>query len=463
VTATRLYNTMSGRVEELRPLQAGHVRMYTCGPTVHAYSHIGNFRTFLFEDLLRRVLEEQGLRVTQVMNLTDVEDRIIRKAHDAGQTIDAYTAPYIEAFMEDLDTLRIQRAEHYPRATRHIEEMVSLIERLQSGGHTYEVEGSHYFRISSFPSYGALSRLDARQIKPGARVHVDEYGKDDPRDFALWKAHKPGEHSWETRIGAGRPGWHIECSAMSMKYLGESFDIHTGGVDLIFPHHEDEIAQSEAATGKRFATIWMHAEHLRDAMGEKMSKRTGNFTTLRDLLEEGYEARVIRYALLTGAHWRSPLAFSPDLLHAAESAVRRLDEFALRLRAPQEVVEPPPAIRAAWDDALRDDLNLPVAVARLFEFIRAFNTRLDTEAVPPQERASAFSMLRHADRVLDAINFPRTEADAEIDRMVEERTRARAAGDFARADAIRQLLQERGIQLDDTKDGTVWKRSMTRA
>ena len=458
MSSLRLHNTMSGRVEDVAPLEPGHMRMYTCGPTVHNFSHIGNFRTFLFEDLLRRTLREQGFRVTQVMNVTDVEDRIIAKAQAAHQTIDEFTAPYVRAFMEDLDTLRIQRAEHYPRATQHIEAMVALIQRLQAGGHTYEVEGSHYFRIANYPAYGRLSRLDTREIKAGARVDVDEYGKDDPRDFALWKARKPGEHFWETPLGPGRPGWHIECSAMSMKYLGESFDLHAGAVDLIFPHHEDEIAQSEAATGKPFVRTWTHAEHLRDAMGDKMAKRTGNFVTLRELLAEGYEPRAIRYALLTGAAWRSPLNFSVELLQQAAGAVRRLDEFAVRLQGPGEAVDPPEAARRAWDEALRDDLNLPVAVAGLFEYVRAFNTRLDTEPVPARERAAALGLLRHADRVLDVIAFPEPEADAEVNRLIAERNAARGRRDFARADEIRRQLLARGIQLDDTKDGTIWKR-----
>jgi len=317
MSALRLHNTMSGQLETFTPIEPGHVRMYTCGPTVHDYAHIGNFRTFLFEDLLRRVLLQQGYRVTQVMNLTDVEDRIIKKAADRGETIDEFTEPYIEAFFQDLDTLRIQRAEHYPRATHHIFEMVSMIDLLAEKGYTYVSEGSHYFRIANFPRYGALAHLDHAGLKAGARVDVDDYGKDDPRDFVLWKARKPGEQSWETPLGAGRPGWHIECSAMSMKYLGESFDIHTGGVDNIFPHHENEIAQSEAATEKSFVRLWLHAQFLQDSVGEKMSKRLKNFTTLRDLLGERYQPRAIRYALMTGAQYRNPLAFSSELLKAA--------------------------------------------------------------------------------------------------------------------------------------------------
>ena len=457
MTPLRLHNTMSGQVEEFVSIEPGHVRMYTCGPTVHDYSHIGNFRTFLFEDLLRRVLLQAGYRVTQVMNLTDVEDRIIKKAAERGQTIDEFTEQYVEAFFQDLDTLRIERAEHYPRATQHIFEMVSLIERLNEKGHTYVADGSTYFRISTFPRYGALAHLDVSGLRAGARVDVDEYGKDDPRDFALWKARKPEEQAWETPLGAGRPGWHIECSAMSMQYLGETLDIHAGGVDLIFPHHEDEIAQSEAATGKPFARYWLHAQHLQDSTGEKMSKRLKNFSTVRDLLSEGYTPRAIRYALLTGAHYRSPLAFSSELLKAADSAIKRLDEFAVRLGNVALDAEPTTEIRGRWDDALRDDLNLPAAVGHLFEFIKTFNPRLESGAATPEERAQAMAMLRHANRTLDVIEFPEA-VDTEVERLIAERRAARDRRDFARADEIRRQLVAMGIQLDDTKDGTRWKR-----
>jgi len=462
VTSLRLHNTMSGQTETFTPLVAGQVRMYTCGPTVHDYAHIGNFRSFLFEDLLRRVLIQNEYQVTQVMNLTDVEDRIIKKAADKEITIDEFTEPYIEAFFEDLDTLRIERAEHYPRATRHIFEMVSLIEVLNEKGHTYVSDGSTYFRIATFPRYGRLAHLDVSGLKAGARVDVDDYGKDDPRDFVLWKARKPGEQSWDTPLGAGRPGWHIECSAMSMKYLGESFDIHTGGVDNIFPHHENEIAQSEAATGKTFARYWLHAQFLQDAVGAKMSKRLKNFSTLREVLAEGYQPRAIRYALMTGAHYRSPLAFSPELLKAADSAVKRLDEFAVRLGP---IPSPPVGggqggggdVQQRWDDALCDDLNLPAAVGHLFEFIKTFNTRLESGKATADERAGAMAMLRHANRILDVITFPQA-VDAEVERMITERQAARDRRDFARADQIRQQLLAMGIQLDDTKDGTRWKR-----
>ncbi len=458
MTTLRLHNTASGRIEEFKPLEPGHVRMYTCGPTVHDFSHIGNFRTILFEDLLHRLLETQGYKVTHVRNLTDVEDRIIRKSQEKGVDIDQYTAPYISAFFEDLKTLRVRPADVYPRATRHVDDMVTLIQWLAAGGHTYEVEGSHYFRIATFPKYGSLARLDPSKLKAGARVDVDEYGKDDPRDFALWKARKPGEHFWDTQLGAGRPGWHIECSAMSMRYLGETFDIHTGGVDLIFPHHEDEIAQSEAATGKPFVRYWLHAAHLTDATGQKMSKRLKNFATVRDLLAEGITPRPIRYALLTGAHYRKPLHFSSDLLVGADSAIRRLDEFAVRLQAPEDQAEPPADIRKRWDEALADNLNIEEAVGQLFTWIRTFNTRLEAGGVSPAERASAMAMLRHADQILDVIEFPGALDDVDVTRLIEERRAARASGNFARSDEIRELLRQRGIQLDDTKEGARWKR-----
>jgi len=459
MSGLRLHNTMSGAIEPFAPLEVGHVRMYTCGPTVHDFVHLGNFRTFLFEDMLRRVLMQRGYRVTQVMNLTDVEDRIIKKAADRGETIDEFTEPYIEAFFQDLDTLRIERAEQYPRATHHIFEMVTLIDLLSEQGHTYVSDGSTYFRIATFPRYGALAHLDVAGLKAGARVDVDDYGKDDPRDFVLWKARQPGEQAWETPLGAGRPGWHIECSAMSMKYLGQSFDIHTGGVDNIFPHHENEIAQSEAATGKHFARFWLHAEFLQDAVGEKMSKRLKNFTTLRDVLAEGYQPRAIRYALMTGAHYRSQLAFSPELLKSADSAVKRLNEFAVRLGTVAADAGPPPEARARWDAALDEDLNLPAAAGHLFEFVKAVNTRIEAGSVTRGERAAAIAFLHHANRVLDVIEFPDEAVDAEVEALIAEREEARRARNFARSDEIRQQLLAMGIQLEDTKDGPRWKRS----
>src|SRR5947209_59018 len=452
-------NTLTGRKEPFVPLRPGEVRMYTCGLTVYDFAHIGNFRTFVFQDILRRFLRMKGYRILQLMNLTDVDDRIIQNAAAAGIGIREYTEKYIRAFLEDTRTLNIQPPEHLARATDHIDDMVRLIQRLSEKSFTYSSDGSIYFRIAKFLGYGKLSKIDLSGIQAGARVDVDRYEKADARDFALWKAPKPGEHFWETSIGPGRPGWHIECSAMSMRYLGETFDIHTGGVDLIFPHHEDEIAQSEAATGKPFVRYWLHAAHLTDATGEKMSKRLKNFATVRDLLAEGYTPRAIRYALLTGAHYRSPLAFSEDLLRQAEGAVRRLDEFVVRLNIAEDATGlPPEDVKRQWDDALSNDLNIQEAVGQLFKFVGGLNTRLDSASVSEAERASAYAMLKHANRILDVIDFPARELEDTITRLIAERKSARDANDFARADAIRDQLKAMGIQLYDTKDGVRWKR-----
>src|SRR6202050_5709200 len=327
--AVRLHNTLTNRLEPLEPIHQGEVRIYTCGPTVYDYAHIGNFRTFVFQDILRRFLQSREYRVLQVMNLTDVDDRIIQKAAAAGVSIREYTEKYVQAFLEDMDALHLEKPETIVRATDHIEDMVTLIERLQKKGMTYTSEGSIYFRIARFPEYGKLSKIDVGGMKAGARVDTDRYEKDDARDFALWKSPKPGEHFWETRIGPGRPGWHIECSSMSMKYLGDTLDIHTGGVDLAFPHHENEIAQSEAATGHPFVRIWLHAEHLL-VESQKMSKSLGNFYTLRDLLEKGNKPSTLRF-LLASVPYRRQFNFTQEGLQQAANSVERLRNFATRL------------------------------------------------------------------------------------------------------------------------------------
>src|SRR5271155_4801044 len=346
----RLHNTLTNGLQPLDPVHPGEVRIYTCGPTVYASAHIGNFRTFMFQDVLRRFLLSQGLRVMQVMNVTDVDDRIIQSAAAAGIGIREYTDKYIQAFLEDINALHIQMPEELVRATDHIEDMVALIEKLQEKGFTYNSEGSIYFRISKFPAYGKLSRIDVAGMQAGARVDVDQYEKDDARDFALWKAPKPGEHFWETRIGPGRPGWHIECSAMAMKYLGETLDIHTGGVDLAFPHHENEIAQSEGATGKPFVRYWMHAEHLL-VEGEKMSKSLGNFYTLRDLFAKGHKPSSIRY-LLASVPYRRQLNFTMDGLQQAASSVARLRNFVARMGAEKLPAGETPAMTARAAEAV---------------------------------------------------------------------------------------------------------------
>ncbi len=460
----RFKNTLTRRVEPFEPIEPGTVGLYTCGPTVYNYVHIGNLRTFLFEDVLRRTLKLFGHEVTQVMNLTDVDDKTIRGANEAGLSLREYTDRYIEAFFEDLDTLRVERAEHYPRATDYIPQMVELVGRLEERGHTYRSEGSIYYRIATFPEYGKLSGIRPEANLAGARIDADEYEKEDARDFVLWKAPREGEPVWDTELGPGRPGWHIECSAMSMALLGESFDIHTGGVDNIFPHHENEIAQSEGATGKPFVRYWLHAEHL-VVEGEKMAKSKGNFFTLRDLLERGHDPVAIRY-LLISVPYRQKLNFTFDGLHAAEQAVERYANTLRRLEhAPDAADGDLPAgevreLRAAFRGALADDLNTARALGVLHTLLRRVNTALDGGGIGREARQELDAALAEVDAVL-AIGphrentAPGVDA-AEIERLIAERAAARKARDFARADAIRDELRERGIVLEDTPHGTVW-------
>jgi len=462
----QLRNTMSRTLEPFESLEPDHVRMYTCGPTVYNYVHIGNLRTFLFEDILRRTLRLFGYRVTQVMNLTDVDDKTIRGAREAGLALREYTDRYIEAFFQDMDTLRAERAEHYPRATDYIPQMVRLIQRLEEKGHTYRADGSIYFRISTFPHYGKLSGIRPEANLAGARVDADEYEKDDARDFVLWKAPKAGEPSWETELGPGRPGWHVECSAMSMDLLGETFDIHTGAVDNVFPHHENEIAQSEGATGKPFVRYWLHAEHL-IVEGQKMAKSKGNFFTLRDLLERGHDPVAIRY-LLISVPYRQKLNFTFDGLHAAGQALERIANTLRRLEstpsAGGEGGLSPDAVerfRRDFRAALADDLNTARALGALHTLLRSVNTALDGDGISSAVRDSLLTAISEADGVLGI--FPgRTEAgkgdEEEIARLVDERAAARSERDFARADAIRDQLAARGIVLEDTPHGTVWHR-----
>jgi cysteinyl-tRNA synthetase len=473
----RLYNTMTNRLEVLQPLHKSEVRIYTCGPTVYDFAHIGNFRTFIFQDILRRFLRSRGLRVLQVMNLTDVDDRIIANAAAAGVSIRDYTEKYIEAFLADMDTLHLEMPEEVVRATDHIPDMVALIERLQEKGMTYASDGSIYFRIARFPAYGKLSKIDVAGMKSGARVDTDRYEKDDVRDFALWKAPKPGEHFWQTEIGPGRPGWHIECSAMAMKYLGETIDIHTGGVDLTFPHHENEIAQSEAATGHTFVRLWLHAEHL-IIEGEKMSKSLGNFFTLRDLFGKGQKPSTIRYLLLS-VPYRRQLNFTADGLKQAENSVERLRNFMTRLRTEQFPAGSTPEMSKRADKAeddfdagLADDLNTAVALAAVFDLVRDANTAMDRGEFRQQDAPRLVTAMEKFDAILAVLvdddadqlrklgigrERPRMAA-AEVEALIEERNAARRRRDFKRSDQIRQQLADSGIILEDTKDGGVrWK------
>ena len=474
----RFHNTMSGQTEPFVPLAAGEVRAYTCGPTVYDFAHIGNFRTFVFQDVLRRYLKSRGFRVIQVMNLTDVDDRIIQRAAAAGVSIRDYTDKYIQAYMEDRRTLNLEPPEHIARATEHIDDMVALIQRLTAKGFTYTSEGSTYYRIANFPAYGKLSKIDVAGMQTGARVDMDRYDKDNARDFALWKAPKPGEHFWETPIGPGRPGWHIECAAMALKYLGDTLDIHSGGVDLTFPHHENEIAESEAATGKTFVRYWMHAEHLL-VDHEKMSKSMGNFATLRELLSAGHKPSSIRF-LLASVPYRRQLNFTPDSLQGAASSVERLRNFAARLRTEKfpDGSSPAMAQRAAkaredFDSGLADDLNTAQALAAIFDLVRDVNTAMDRGEFRQGDAAvvlavmdafdAIFAVLRDDDadklKALGISVAGTTLSDAEVEARIGDRQAARKRRDFAASDRIRDELAAFGIILEDSRDGTVrWKR-----
>jgi cysteinyl-tRNA synthetase len=467
----RLYDTLTRRLQVVEPLEPGHVRLYTCGPTVWNRAHIGNFRTFLFEDVLRRWLERRFERVTHVMNLTDVDDRLIRNATDHGHGLAEETTPWIEGFFADVDVLGIRRAHHYPRATAYIEEMVVLIERLEAAGVTYRSDGGIYFRIAGFPRYGALSGIPAAGLVAGmsGRVDADDYAKEDARDFALWKAVGPGDIGWDTRLGRGRPGWHIECSAMSMALLGETLDIHCGGVDNIFPHHENEIAQSEAATGKPFVRLWCHGEHL-TLNREKMAKRLGNFRTLPDLLAAGYRPAAIRYLLITGAHYRRTLDWDEEPLRAADEAVGRWSEFRDRVRGlgpgagGEEIGGRATAAAADFARSMDDDLNLPEAVGHLFAAVRDLNRLLDAVTPSAAVKQTLVDLVDRADDVLGVLPLVDRERagsalSPEEEALLARRVAARARRDFAESDRIRAELLGRGIIVEDTPQGQRWKRA----
>ncbi len=488
----RLFNTLSGQVDELVPSDGEALRMYACGPTVYDYGHIGNFRTFLQIDVLRRFLRLTGVKVRHVMNITDVDDKIIRNAAAAGIPIGEYTPKYVEAFFEDLEALRVQRPEHIARATGHIPQMVDLIQKLAASGAAYKTEdGSWYFRLSAFPEYGKLSKKDLSGMEDGARVDLDEYEKDSARDFALWKAAKPGETSWDTPIGRGRPGWHIECSAMSMEYLGDSFDLHAGGEDLMFPHHENEIAQSESVTHKPFARHWMHVRFLL-VDGKKMSKSEGNFYTLRDLLLRGYKASAIRLALIS-VPYRHQLNFTFDSLTEAGAAIDRLRTFHQRVSAGsfpagenEDIQLFVKKARVEYISALANDLNTAEARAPIFDLLRVSNSAIDQGRFFAGDREAVLRVLVDFDAVFDVIEDRDAEptrravewaqhagrqadvapellaqqeiTDQAIEALIAERTQAKKQRNFARADQIRKDLADKGILLEDSKDGVRWKR-----
>jgi cysteinyl-tRNA synthetase len=482
----RFFNTLSGKKEVFSPIVPGEVKLYTCGPTVYQYAHIGNFRAYVFEDLLKKFLVFAGYKVTQVMNITDVDDKTIRGAGAQGVSLDAYTKTYIDAFFEDIKTLNISPADHYPRATQHIPEMISLIKGLIQKGYAYEKDGSYYFSIAKFPAYGRLSKINLDELQPGQREEADEYEKESLHDFALWKRNKPGEPFWETDIGPGRPGWHIECSAMSAKYLGESFDIHCGGVDNIFPHHENEIAQSEAFSGKKFVTYWLHCHHL-VVNGEKMSKSKGNFFTLRDLLARNINPLALRFLLLS-THYRKTLNFTFEALDQAAASLLRINEFAGELKSSRFPEGQTQAVGKAITEAekkfmagLSDDLNISVSLTALFSLIKQMNILISQGKIKNKDAEKLTAFIDSANTVLGVITptlkihvaediklaaeikeTAQVQAQlqvlpAETLEKIKAREKARAEKNFRLADQIRKELEGQGILLEDTKDGVRWK------
>jgi len=459
----KFYNTLKGEIEVFQPIEPGKVKLYTCGPTVYDYAHIGNFRAYIFEDLLKRTLKYFGYKVIHVMNITDVDDKTIAGSQKERKTLNEFTEKYIKAFFEDIETLNIEKADYYPRATEHINEMVKIIKGLIEKGYAYEKDGSIYFKIASFPEYGQLSKIKIEDLKSTGRVDTDEYTKENVHDFVLWKAKKEGEPYWETELGPGRPGWHIECSAMSMKYLGETFDIHCGGVDNIFPHHENEIAQSEAYTGKKFVNYWLHCHHL-IVNGEKMSKSKGNFYTLRDLLAKKYNPKAIRF-LLMSTHYRKVLDFTFEGLKQATSAVQRIQNFIYELEnrsfpegKSKEIEEVLTETSKKFDEGLEDDLNISVSLTSLFSMIKKINILINKNKVFKQDIEAILNWLKKINSVLGILEFEeRKELPPDILEKIKEREKARREKNYALADKIREELLKQGIILEDTKEGTRWK------
>ncbi len=465
--ALQFFNTLANKKEDFVPIKEGEVRLYTCGPTVYNHAHIGNFRAYIFEDLLRRHLKFKGYKVEQVMNLTDIDDKTIKGCKAQGVSLDEYTRPFKDAFFEDIDTLKIERAEHYPEATTHIPEMVEIIKKLVANGLAYEIKGNYYFKIDAFPTYGKLARIDLAGLKAGARIATDEYEKESVSDFALWKAwsEEDGTVFWETELGKGRPGWHLECSAMSMKYLGQHFDMHTGGIDNKFPHHENEIAQSEGASGEKFVNYWMHCAHL-IVEGKKMSKSVGNFFTLREILEKGYSASAIRYLLLA-TQYRMSLNFTFDGLDAAAKSLQRLNDFWRNLEEFAGAGEGGEANAVSekaareFEKGLDDDLNISYALAAVFDFIREINRLRSENNLTADERDTALDVLKRINSVLDfKVEEAAVENESEIEDLVQKRADAKKNRDFATADSIRDQLTAMGIVLEDTPQGVKWRKKV---
>lgn len=457
----KLFNTLGRKKEEFKPMKKGEVGMYTCGPTVYNYPHIGNYRAYIVADLLKRYIEYKGFKVKQIMNITDVEDKTIRDSQKEGISLKEFTMRYEKAFMEDLNTLNVEPASIYPRATEHIKEMVAVVKKLLEKGIAYKGEdGSIYYDVSKFKDYGKLANIKVKELKAGARVKQDEYAKESASDFALWKAYdkEDGDVFWETEIGKGRPGWHIECSAMSSKYLGDQFDIHTGGIDLVFPHHQNEIAQAEGATGKKpFVKYWVHNEWLL-VEGKKMSKSLGNFYTLRDIIDKGYDAMSVRYVLLS-THYRQQLNFTFAELEAAKNAIQRLNDFMLKLNEINgehnpEVHKIIDKAKLDFEKAMDNDLDMPKALAVIFDFIRLINK----SEMSKEDAKKVKALMLELNKVIGVIKTKKDVLDSEVEEMIKQREDARKNKDFKTADNIRDKLKKKGIILEDTPQGVRWKK-----
>ncbi|MEE9389721.1 MAG: cysteine--tRNA ligase [Candidatus Aminicenantaceae bacterium] len=460
----KFFNTLSGKIEVFKPITPGEVKLYTCGPTVYDYQHIGNFRAYIFEDLLKRSLLFMGYKVTHAMNITDVDDKTIRGANAEGVELHEYTKKFTEDFFENINTLNISQADYYPRATEHIPEMVEMISGLLKKGYAYKKDGSVYFSIAKFPDYGKLSNINLEELKPGQRIESDEYEKEAAHDFALWKSKKENELFWETEIGAGRPGWHIECSVMSSKYLGQSFDIHCGGVDNIFPHHENEIAQSEAYFGKKFVNYWLHCHHL-VVGGEKMAKSKGNFYTLKDILDRNYDPLALRLLLLS-THYRKLLNFTFEALEQSSASLQRIKDFLYELKhhsfeegENKDISQLIEEQRNNFIKGLSDDLNISVALTAVFDMIRKVNVLISQGKVYSKDAEELISFIRALDGVLAVLPDEEVELlPPDATKKIEEREKARRDKDYKLADKIRNELLQQGIILEDTKDGVRWKK-----
>ena len=459
----KFYNTLTRKKETFKELKKGLVTIYSCGPTVYNFAHIGNWRSFIFADILRRYLKYKDYKVKHVMNITDVDDKTIRDSKKEGLSLKKFTEKYTKYFFDDMKSLNIELVEYNPKATENIGGMVKLIKTLLKKGYAYKADDGIYFDIKKFKDYGKLANLNMKGLKVGARVATDEYDKKSANDFALWKFwdKDDGDVFWETEIGKGRPGWHIECSVMSMRYLGETIDIHTGGVDLVFPHHQNEIAQSEAANNKKFVDYWMHCEHL-IVNGKKMSKSLGNFYTLRDILEKGFDARAVRYVLMA-THYKQKFNFTFKGIEAAQNVIERFREFFLKLKEVsgkdnKDVPKLIKKVKDGFEKAMDDNLNMSKALAKIFDFMKEINILLKENELSKKDADSVIKTMKEFDSVLGIMDFKEEKIDKEIENLVKEREDVRVKKDFAKADKIRDDLKKKGIVLEDTPQGVRWKK-----